>query len=416
VRCVSADRASLTIRNVTLIDATGSPAKPGMTVIVEGRRIAVVAPAATVRNRGRVIDGTGKYLIPGLWDMHTHLSFYGEEALPILIGHGITAVRDLGGSLEQLDGWRAEIEQGTRVGPRIFRAGPYIDGPKEYGSDANGKLRAATTITVNTPEEGRAAVASLRGRVDTIKTHNTLSRESFLAVAAESHRLGIPLAVHPPSRNMTIEEVSDARPATLEHCEMLTESITFAGVPPGGKPAKDPLMALDELTDERAMILFQRFARNGVAYDPTLVGYRTFMQEAVDLAPKDPRYVKAAAGRTRMFHRFVALVRLMKRAGMTVVTGTDCGIRPETVPYPTPAPGIDLHEEIKLFVEGGLTPMEALQAATSAPARILRVSDRLGTIEPGKEADLLLLDADPLSDITNTRRIAKVIARGVVIE
>src|SRR5207248_1486303 len=163
-----------------------------------------------------------------LWDMHTHLSFYGAEALSMVVRNGVLAVRDLGGSLEELDRWRAEIDRGTRVGPRIFRAGPYIDGPKEMEA-----LRKATTIIVTTP---------------------------------------------------------------------------------------------GEMTDDYAMNLFRRFARNGTTYDPTLVGYRTFMQEAVDLAPKDPRYVRAAAGRTKMFNRFVELVGLMKRAGVNVVTGTDFGI------------------------------------------------------------------------------------------
>jgi imidazolonepropionase-like amidohydrolase len=277
-------------------------------------------------------------------------------------------------------------------------------------------LRKATTITVSTPDEGRAAVISLKQRgVDTIKTHNGLSRESYLAVAAECRRQNIPLATHLASRSITIEEASDAGATTLEHCEMLTESIVFANIPPGGKP-KDPVAALDEITDERAMELFRRFARNGTAYDPTLVAYRSFMQEAVNLAPKDSRYVKAAAGRTKMFNRFVQLIGLMRRAGVTVIAGTDFGIRPESVPYPVTMPGTDLHDELKLFVEGGMTPMEALQAATILPARILRVADLLGTIEVGKEADFVLLDADPLANIANTRKISAVILRGVLFD
>ena len=403
----------LAIENVTVIDATGAPARPAMTVIVDGTRIASVAPSASARvpRNARVIDGSGKFLIPGLWDMHTHLSFYGTEALSMVVRNGVLAVRDLGGSLEELDRWRAEIDRGTRIGPRIFRAGPYIDGPKEMEA-----LRKATTITVTTPAEARAAVDSLMGRVDTIKTHNGLSKESFLAVAAECRRLNLPLAAHPPSRNITIEEVSDAGVTTIEHVEMLTESIVFANVPPGEEPKKGPVAALDEMTDDYSMNLFRRFARNGTTYDPTLVGYRTFMQEAVDLAPKDPRYVRAAAGRTKMFNRFVELVGLMKRAGVQVVTGTDFGMRPETVKWPVPVPGSDLHDEMKLFVQGGFTPMEALQSATILPARILRVADRLGTIETGKEADLVLLDADPLADIANTRAIRAVILRGRVLE
>ena len=417
--CASSGEGTLAIENVTVIDATGAPARPGMTVLIAKGRIASIAPsnATRIARNARRIDGSGKYLIPGLWDMHTHISFYGEAILPMFVRAGVLFIRDLGGSLDEIDSWRAEIDRGARIGPHIFRAGPYVDGLREYGSDAHGALRKATTIMVGTPEEGRAAVASLKQRgVDTIKTHNSLTKDTFLAIAAECRRLGVPLATHLASRRITIEEASDAGVTTLEHCEMLTESIVFAGVPPGEKPTKGPLGALEELTDERAMDLFRRFARNHTAYDPNLVAYRTFMQEAVDLAPKDPSYVNAAAGRTKMFNRFVELVGLMKRAGVTVVTGTDCGVRPESVPYPVPVPGSDVHDEMKLFVQGGLTPMEALRSATAEPARLLGVADKIGTIEVGKEASVLLLDADPLADIANTRSISAIIIRGEVLD
>src|SRR6266852_7281785 len=173
--CATSNDRTLAIANVTVIDATGAAAQPSTTVVVRGGRIVSVGPAATaaIPRGARVVDGKGKYLIPGLFDMHTHLSFFGAEAFPALVRYGVLAVRDLGGSLEELDRWRAELDRGTRIGPRIFRAGPYVDGPKELTG-----LRKATTITVSTPDEGRAAVISLKQRgVDTIKTHNGLSRE-----------------------------------------------------------------------------------------------------------------------------------------------------------------------------------------------------------------------------------------------
>jgi len=410
--CATSSSPTLAITNVTVIDMVTSAAHPASTVIIRGGNIVAIGAVPVPRN-ARVVDGRGKYLIPAFFDMHTHVSFWGADAFPRLVRFGVLAIRDLGGDLDELDRWRAEIDRGDRVGPRIFRAGPYLDGPKEYDSSDNGKLRAKTTITVRTAEEGRAAVDSLKKRgVDTIKTHNALSKEAYLAIADECKRQRLPLATHLASPTVTIEEASDVGATTIEHIEMLTESICFKDVPPGGKPTKGPLAALDDLTDAYASELFRRFARNGTTYDPTLVAYRTFMQEAVNLAPKDPRYEKAAAGRTKMFNRFVQLVGLMHKNGVPVTTGSDFGIRPETVPYPVPDPGSDLHDELKLFVEGGFTPMEALQSATIVPARVLRVADRMGSIERGKEADLILLDADPLTDIANTRKIAGVVVRG----
>lgn len=410
----SSDARSVVIRNVTVIDGTGRPAEKAMTVIVEGTRITTVAPAATtsIPRHARVIDGSGKYLIPGLWDMHTHLSSWGADVLPTLVRYGVLTVRDLGGRLNELDQWRDTIERGARIGPRIYRAGPFIDGPKEMSPE-----RASMTVVVRTAEEARAAVRDLKSRgVDLIKTHNGLSRDAFLAVAGECRAQGLPLAVHLASRSLTIEEASDAGVSSLEHIEMLTESIVFSSLPPGEKPKDAALAALGKLTDERATETFRRFVKNGTWYDPNLVAYRSFMQEAIDLAPTKPDYREAAAGRTTMFNRFVQLVGLMHRIGVPLMTGTDFGPRPEKVPYPVVHPGTELHDELLLFVKAGLTTIEALQAATSAPARFMRLADRLGTVTPGKEADLLLLDRDPLADIANTRAIDAVVLRGKVLD
>jgi imidazolonepropionase-like amidohydrolase len=403
----------LVIANVTVIDMTGAPARTNMDVVIEGNRIAAITRAgdSRVSRAARVVDGHGKYLIPGLWDIHTHLSSYGEEGLAALVPHGVLAVRDVGGNLTQLDAWRAEIDRGTRRGPRIFRAGPFVDGPKEMSPE-----RASMTIVARNADQARAAVTKLKGEgVDLIKAHNGLSREAYFALADECRRQKMLLATHLPT-SVRIAEASDAGASSLEHVETMTESIVFADVPPGGKPKKDPLEALAELTDERADELFARFARNGTWFTPTLVAYRSFMQEAVDLAPHDPHYTASAAGRTKMFNRFVELVGRMHRAGVPLLAGTDFGPHPSTVPYPVPRPGSDLHDELELLVRAGLTPMEALQTATSGAARHLRVADRLGTIEVGKDADLVLLDADPLANIANTRRIGGVVLRGAFLE
>jgi imidazolonepropionase-like amidohydrolase len=271
----------LAIENVTVIDATGAPARPDMTLIVKGTRIAAVTPAASARvsRNARVIDGRGKFLIPGLWDMHVHLSSWGADALATVVRYGVLTVRDLGSRLPEIDAWRDAIGRGERIGPHIYRAGSFVDGPKEMTPD-----RESMTIVVHDAEEGREAVRAQKGRgVDLIKTHNGLSREAFLAIADECRKEHMLLASHVPTRWVTAAEASDAGVSSIEHIEMLTESIIWENVPPGGKP-NGVMASVEKMTDERAMEDFRRFVKNGTWYDPTLVAYRSFVQEAVDLA------------------------------------------------------------------------------------------------------------------------------------
>src|SRR5262249_14488031 len=154
------------------------------TVVITGDHIAAVGPSETIRipDGARVVDDSGKFLIPGLWDMHGHLSYAMETALSLLILNGVTGVRDMGGDLNQIDRWRREIAEGKRVGPQIVRAGPFVDGPKPE------KYR----LTVTNAAEARQAVDELKRRgVDFIKVHNGLSRDAFFAVADEARKQGL---------------------------------------------------------------------------------------------------------------------------------------------------------------------------------------------------------------------------------
>lgn len=404
----------LVLTNVTVIDATGAPAARDMTIVISGGRITRIGRTNRVRApRGaQVIDASGKFLIPGLWDMHVHLSFYADTkqppftAFPALIANGVTGVRDVGGNLEQIDKWRKEIADGTLIGPRIFRAGPFVDGPKKMNES-----RASRTIVVNNAEEARAVVRNLKQRgVDYIKVHNGISHDAYLALADECRKQGVPLATHLP-RSVRIAEASDAGTHSIEHIEMLTETIAF-DVAAGEKP-KDPLVALAELTDEKANALFARFAKNKTWYTPTLVAYYTFLQEAEENVVKDPvRWKGGLEGRRKLFNRFKQFVGMMQRAGVGILAATDFSSKSGVHPYPVPQPGTDLHQELAFFVEAGMTPMQALQTATRNPAIYLNQLKSLGTIEEGKIADLVLLEANPLENIVNTRRIAAVIING----
>jgi imidazolonepropionase-like amidohydrolase len=181
----------LVVRNVTVIDCTGAKPESAMTVVIRNGRIAELGEAARVKlpNGARIIEGRGKFLIPGLWDMHGHLTDAGEGALTQLIENGVTGVRDMGGDLELVQRWRREIEQGRRIGPHIVAAGPLLDGP----------TKSKWHVVANNEAEARAVVRSIKQRgADFLKIHINLSRPAFYAAVDEAKKLGMPVAVHLP--------------------------------------------------------------------------------------------------------------------------------------------------------------------------------------------------------------------------
>jgi imidazolonepropionase-like amidohydrolase len=389
------DRAppgSLAITGVTIIDPVAAP-ESSMTVVVSGRRITAIGPTgATAVPRGaRVIDGAKKFLIPGLWDMHGHLTDATEAAFPLLVANGITGVRDMGGNLGQLDRWRAQIARGTRLGPLIVRCGPFVDGPKDITENR---------LAITDPAAARRAVDSLADRgVDFIKVHNALPREAFFAVLSEARKRRLPVAVHLP-HGMTVAEASDSGAASLEHIETLIESAAFRP----GATAKTWTDAWSENLGEAGAKIFATFVRNHTWFDPTLTAYyHGFVLWEDDTAKVAKRRIAMA--------RLIDLTRDMHRAGVQLLAGSDFtdaghGVRP----------GVDLHHELAMLVEAGLTTREALQCATIQPARFLGMQDSLGTIEAGKRADLVLLDANPLENINNSRTIDAVILGGQLVE
>ena len=379
----------LVITHVTVIDGTGKAAASDMTVVIRGAHIAEMdsSDGISIPKDARVIDGTGKFLIPGLWDMHGHLTDATEGALPLLIENGVTGVRDMGGELDQVDRWRKEIADGTRLGPHIVRAGPIIDGPSE----------AKHHLSVNNPAEAVQVVDSLKALgVDFIKTHNALSRESFFALMDEARKQGIRVAVHLP-RQVSVTEASDAGAASLEHIEMMIASAAYT-IGPTAKRVDDVLPAI---TGEAGAAIFATLVKNGTWYVPTLVAY----ERGFVLWGSDPAKV---ALRARVQGHHLGLVKAMHEAGVQIMTGSDFSDW-------AVVPGIDLHNELALLVEAGFTPMEALQAATIKPATFLGMQDSLGTVEVGKVADLVLLDADPLEDISHTRKIRAVVVGGRLV-
>ena len=377
-----------------------------MTVVVRDDRIVAVGNTkdVVIPRGAEVLNGTGRFLIPGLWDMHVHLTDAKESAIPGLVANGVTTVRDMGSRLQQLDEWRVRIESGALVGPRIVRAGPIL----------NGKAFGPTHLPVADTIEARAAVRTLAHvGVDFIKIHATLTRDQFLAIMDEARTSGLRVAGHLPI-GVGPEEASDAGMASVEHTETL-----FAGTP-------YPKLPRDEMFSELTRV-FQRFARNGTFYTPTLIMYKA-SSDWRDFTPHpQSKYVarsayeamvkastpyrnspEMVAGRKQVLGTFVQLVGMMRRNGVKVMTGTDLADG-------RIFPGYSVHEELALLVEAGFPAAEAIAAATRVPAEFLKLDDA-GTIQQGKRADLVVLKADPLKDIRNTTTIDAVVLRGRLLD
>jgi imidazolonepropionase-like amidohydrolase len=396
---------ALVFTNITIIEATGAPPKPGMTVVVRNDRIEAIGQTGqlSVPRGSQVLNGTGKFMIPGLWDMHVHLTDARPNTIPALVANGVTGVRDMGSRLKDLDEWRVKIEAGQLIGPRIFRAGPIVNG-KEFGPVHLGVADAA---------EARATVRALaKVGVDFIKVHLTLNRDQYLAIADESKKVGLPLVGHIPG-TVSPEEASDLGQASIEHTETLFQG-TF-----------DPKLPREKMLANMTL-LFQRFAKNRTFYTPTLIMYKagadfrdfTLHPESKYVARSaNDRWLKAmepgkkypdlVAGRKGILSDLILLVGLMQQNGVQVMVGTDLSDG-------RIFPGFSVHEELALLVEAGFTPAQAIEAATRVPAEFLKLGDT-GTIQAGKRADLIVLSADPLRNIRNTSKIEAVVLRGKLL-
>jgi imidazolonepropionase-like amidohydrolase len=391
-----------------VIDTTSGTARRGTTVVIVGDRIVDVGVGVAPEG-ARIVDGGGRYLMPGLWDMHVHLSYARESALPALVANGVTGVRDMGSDLAEVDRWRAEIASGLRTGPTIVRAGPMLNG-REFN--------VYQLAVADAAEAGTAVRALQKVGVDLIKLHRRTSREAYFAIAEAARGAGLPFAGHIP---MTVSpaEASDAGQTSIEHTETLFEG-TFAS-----EHAREDLAhAIAEWRASEADALFAGFVRNDTMVTPTLIaqGYLLGLLAAEEPDPR-ARYIARSAReradealaeirpqadaflreRGPAFRELRAVVGMMSAAGVKLLTGSDLS-------YFHP-PGFSLHDELALLVQSGVPVADVLRAATASPAEWLDSQD-FGTVGPGQRADLVLLDADPLDDIENVRRIHAVVLRG----
>jgi len=400
----------IVISHVTVIDVVGGRALRDVNVVIRDGKIASVEHDAAPAN-AMVVEGRGKFLIPGLWDMHVHLSWTTASALPVLIANGVTSVRDLGSKFTEIEDWRSRIAAGVITGPRILRVGPIL----------NGKSFNQYQMVPGNADQTRGVARALKEiGVDALKVHRRMERDSYFALIDEAKKLGIPVVGHIPM-TVTPEEASNAGQQTIEHVATLFEG-TFSTAHP------DHLVeAMRAFREHGAQELFATFVKNHTVFDPTLIAYLGIVQYYDSSTPSDPRmrYVaasmkKAAAAREKpvitpadladqkaIFAEYKEVVRMANSAGVVIVTGSD--IAAERIP------GFTLQDELALLVESGLTPMQALQAATINSATVTKRDKDLGSIDAGKLADLVLLNADPLADIHNTSKIDAVIVDGKLL-
>jgi imidazolonepropionase-like amidohydrolase len=406
----------IAIRNVIVINPCREATESGRTVIVESGRIRAVQPASMPTPReARVIDGTGKYLIPGLWDSHVHLTKAGVTSLPLFLANGVTAVRDIGSDLDEVVGWRSRIATGTLAGPRIKTSGQMLESQanvermkREGGVEPVDRLR----IGLATPADARRAVDRLAAAgADLIKVRSTPDFDTFRATVDAARQHGLRVACHPVQGPM---ELAQARVGSIEH---------WVSYPP---------LQSRPRTERRA--LFGQLAAAGTFISTTfvnvdqsiLVPYAEARRRIDDVAATlDPRrkYVggylvedwqeqveEKKTESVEPFRKdvpaFADDLRELRQARVPFLAGTDVGV---AFMYP----GFSLHDELDLVVHRlGFSPMETLRIATHNPAMFFGLEKEMGCIEIGQLADLVLLDANPLSNIRNTRRIRGVMTAG----
>lgn len=428
-RIDTAPRSALAFAGVTVVDVRTGEQSANQTIVVEGTRIRTVGATGSVPipAGARVIKASGAYVIPGLWDMHVHPFQLEALAYPLFIANGVTGVRDMGSAvLDSIVQWRREITMGTRVGPRVLTAGPSIHGPgvswyQDEQAKAPGQRLMAHAAYARTPDEGRRLVDSLkRAGVDFLKVREGVSRATWFAIASQARHVGLPLTGHQPS-DVTLREAADSGQRSFEHEVQCTTASLETSVerPQEFDERECKALATHFRRTESWLSLGLPYVQcfvlsrcaDQVRYWPTrlLTGDTTKFWADVhrELSQGFASRRSLEAFSTRPYLGEVEVAR-WHRAGMRFLAGTDVG-----PPFAhSIVPGFSLQDQLWYLVQIGMTPLEALQTATLNPAEFLHATDSLGTVEAGKLADLVFLDANPLADIYNTRRIRAVVANG----
>ena len=419
----------LVLTHVRVFDPRTGRVRPDQAILIEGRLVKALGPTESlaVPRAARTIDGHGRVVIPGLWDMHVHLALEGRAAAAQYAAHGVTTVRDMGGSVEAIDSLRRAIASGSLVGPRIFAMGPQI----ENAATVADLLRGATAddsaharrdrLVLANPAEATRAVDSLAGLgVNGIKGRDFADAATYWAIANAARRHGLPLFGHAPwGLDVDPVALADSGQRSIEHWYYPNDLLS--------RPRADY---------ER---IVAAYARNGTALVPTLAAWRQhrFTADSVERMLAAMRRDRRAAdvpavlwrvwaqdlerrrherngrpstaaelgGWNRALDDFAHEAHALLQAGVPILAGSDIAFAHFS--------GEALQDEIVLLVrDAGFTPAEALRSATLAPARLLGLADSLGTLGPGMVADLVVLEQDPTEEIENIRGVRAVMRDG----
>jgi imidazolonepropionase-like amidohydrolase len=409
---IPGSRAStLAITGATLVDGTGAAPVEDAAVVIHKGRIVAVGPRAKVKipHGAQIVDAQGKTILPGLWDMHAH--FEQVEWGPIYLAAGVTTVRDCGNELEFITAVRDAIAQGRGLGPRLLLAG-VVDGS---GPMAIGVER------VDTPEQARLWTNRYHAAgFQQMKIYSSVTLENLKAVADEAHHLGMTVTGHVP-QGLTAYQTVPAGEDQINHISYIAD-IMQPPLPDNATRAErrnaaanldvdsaEAKKALTFLKDHHTVVdptiaLFELFtattAKPPASFEPGINKIpQVLAQQLTDVGPPNEN---SEVGE-KIFEKSIAIVGALHRSGVPIMAGTDQAV-----------PGHSLHREIELYVQAGFTPMQAIQAATLVPARVLGLEKETGTVEKGKRADLILINGNPLEDIHNTRNVEYVITNGTM--
>jgi imidazolonepropionase-like amidohydrolase len=443
---------TLVITGVTVIDATGKAPRPDTTVLIRGDRIVALGKTGqlAVPAAAQVVDGRGKYLIPGLWDMHVHVVH--DRFRQLFLAHGITGVRHMYTPNPWCSPRRWRAQAGTLLAPRLVLSDSMVDGARP----ALPLLLRANVHSAANERAARQVVHTLKGRgEDFIKVYTGLSEKAFLALLDEAGKQRMAVAGHVPhavnvgvaaQRGMRCVEHLSGVALACSRQEAVLRSTLVRDMEAGRLTPLEAatawrfqVKAYRSLDPSKVARLIQVFARNGTWHCPTLLEKRAWERLEEESFTRDGRLaslpplvrnawkVKRSNGGVSLprlgmrfsyaelgehayqFRKDLEMVEALHRAGVRLLAGTD-------TPNPYCFPGSGLHDELKLLVKAGLTPLEALQTATRNPGEFLGRQQELGTVEAGKLADLVVLEADPLKHIGNTRQIAAVILGGKLLD